>query len=263
LADSPPPTTRPQAPQRLATHRKEFPMRFPCPHCCAMLSAPREVAGRSSRCRFCGHPVTVPAGRRVPVRNFLLIASIFVSLAVLIFVGFTLLRRGDAPPREPLPRPPAKIDPTQARLAHMKRYADMHHKGKTLKQYVDMANQHPGDATMFLAEAGAPAVPFLVQLMTDSNLQVRVAAAVALTMMADGGRDEAWDIPRTPAARDALIEGTTDPNALIRLHSIAVLTTCPVDNGVASPRFRKAAEGDPDPRVREAARQALMKRGLW
>jgi hypothetical protein len=82
-------------------------MRFPCPHCRAPLSAPREAVGRSSRCRFCGRPVTVPAvgaepaRRCMPVRNLLLIASLFLSLAVLIFVGFALLQRANAPPRSP------------------------------------------------------------------------------------------------------------------------------------------------------------------
>src|SRR5271155_4706386 len=35
-------------------------LRFSCPKCGYNLSAPKECAGRSSKCRACGQPVTVP-----------------------------------------------------------------------------------------------------------------------------------------------------------------------------------------------------------
>jgi hypothetical protein len=37
-----------------------MPLRFSCPKCGFALSAPEDCAGRSSKCRACGQPVTVP-----------------------------------------------------------------------------------------------------------------------------------------------------------------------------------------------------------
>lgn len=43
-------------------------IRFACPRCGMQLSAPEDCAGRSSKCRQCGQPVTVPA-QRLPARQ--------------------------------------------------------------------------------------------------------------------------------------------------------------------------------------------------
>ncbi len=43
-----------------------MPLRFPCPQCGQILSAPDDCAGRTSRCRGCGQSVTVPFPVAVP-----------------------------------------------------------------------------------------------------------------------------------------------------------------------------------------------------
>jgi DNA-directed RNA polymerase subunit RPC12/RpoP len=36
-------------------------IRFMCPSCNSPLSAPFDCGGRTTKCRHCGHPITVPA----------------------------------------------------------------------------------------------------------------------------------------------------------------------------------------------------------
>src|SRR5690349_8890718 len=41
-------------------------IRFACPSCRAPLAAPEECVGRTTKCRTCGQPLTVPGGAKVP-----------------------------------------------------------------------------------------------------------------------------------------------------------------------------------------------------
>jgi hypothetical protein len=160
--------------------------------------------------------------------------------------------------------PAAQEDPAATRRALMERYGDRPYQGRTLRQWARMFRGGSGDreeATPVLMAAGKPAVPFLVELMAARRLETRSAAAVALAMMARGGRsNDATTLNPCPEARDALLAALEDPEPLIRLHAIAVLDAHPVDEGRATPVLRRAAAEDPDPLAREAAQRALARR---
>jgi HEAT repeat protein len=147
----------------------------------------------------------------------------------------------------------------------MERYGEWPSRGRTLRRWARIFRGPAADreeAMLALMEAGKPAVPFLMDLMTARNVETRADAAVALATMARGGRSHNTELIKPcPEALDALLAGVEDPDPLIRLHSVAVLDTHQVDGGRATPALRKAAEEDPDPTVREAAGRALRRRG--
>lgn len=70
-------------------------LRFWCPHCAYQLSAPVECAGRTSRCRGCGNPVTVPAADDEPLTGLVLDDDI--PEAVLVPVVFPVENENDEP----------------------------------------------------------------------------------------------------------------------------------------------------------------------
>jgi hypothetical protein len=166
---------------------------------------------------------------------------------------------------KPVGAPPADEGPAAARRAALERYGDWPYKDRTLRRWAKLFRGPAADreeAMLALMEAGKPAVPFLVDLMTAPQVATRADAAVALATMAQGGRyhNSAWIKP-CPEALAALLAGMEDPEPLIRLHAVAVLDTHPVDGGRATPALRKVAADDPDPMVRETARRALQRRG--
>ena len=70
-------------------------IRFACPRCGMQLSAPKECAGRSSKCRQCGRPVAVPAPATLP--RWAVPAACAVALLTLAAcaVGWSLTRTAD------------------------------------------------------------------------------------------------------------------------------------------------------------------------
>jgi hypothetical protein len=250
---------------------------FYCPTCARPIDLPPGTLGMKTECASCRdaanrRPLLTPiapappepiSAAQPPPRSKALLVGIGAMLLLIGAVLLVLVIAGSG--GKPASAPPANEGPAAARLAAMERYGAWPYKGRTLRRWAKMFRGPAADreeAMLALMEAGKPAVPFLVDLMAAQNVATRADAAVALATMARGGRynNSEWIKP-CPEALAALLAGVEDPEPLIRLHAVAVLDTHPVDGGRATPALRKAAEDDPDPTAREAARRALQRRG--
>ncbi len=109
-----------------------------------------------------------------------------------------------------------------------------------------LANQ----AAQTLAQIGRPAVPPLVQLLTDKNAKLRHRAAWALSLLGPEGKD----------AVAALEQALTDDNSEVRSLAAAAL-------GEIGPAAQPACDrlvrtlADPNPKVRTQGAQALRRLG--
>jgi hypothetical protein len=252
---------------------------FYCPTCARPIELPPGTLGMKTECAACRDagnrrapltpiaPAPAPpeptSAAQPPTRSkalFVGIGAMFLLIGAVLLV-LVIAGSGGKPARAL----PVNEGPAAARRAAMERYGAWPYKDRTLRRWARMFRGPAADreeAMLALMEAGKPAVPFLVDLMTAPNVATRADAAVALATMARGGRyhNSEWIKP-CPEALAALLAGVEDPEPLIRLHAVVVLDTHQVDGGRATPALRKVAEDDPDPTAREAARRALQRRG--